>query len=372
VTVLDRIAALISTRDLELRKAAPRGDDRLVLELRDRTDLVSAGQWYAEPARGRHAAAAIRAEHGTDRVDVLDAGQVIVQRGGADVRLRGLRRQVAAPGSVLVAHRPERRGVVRTADGSYTKLVRPGRTAAVASPLRALAAAGLRVPEVVEADDRAGVVRTALLPGRTLHELVVGNGDDADVRTAAWQVGTVVRHLHALEVDLELPAHGPVSELTATRAWLTAAAQHGLLAQRRWEAPLDTAARLLSGPRTASVLLHRDLHDKQLLIAPGEEPGLLDLDLASRGEPALDLANLLVHLELRRLQGRCTPDRVEACTAAVLEAYRPDPTTLARLPGYAATARLRLAAVYAFRGAPADVVDTLLRPVVEASPAFSR
>jgi hypothetical protein len=373
MTVLERIAELLASRGLALRKAGPRGEGRLVLEVGDADGAVCAGQWYADPGRGRHAADAIRAVHGAEHVEVLDDGRVVLQRHGADLLLRGLRERVAAEGAVLVAHRPERRAVVRGADGSYTKVVRPGRTGAVELPLRALGAAGVRVPGVLEVDDRAGVVRTGLLPGRTFHELVVGSGDDDRLGGAAWRVGVAVRELHRLQVDLPVPEHGPEAELAATRSWLVAAAQHGLLAPHRWEGPLEEAAGLLARPaRPRPVLLHRDLHDKQLLLAPGLPPGLLDLDLAARGDPALDLANLLVHLDLRRLQGRCTRARAEACAAAVLEGYAPDPATVDRLAGYAATARLRLAGVYAFRGAPGHVVDTLLRPEAQASPAVCR
>ncbi|WP_396134697.1 phosphotransferase [Cellulomonas sp. ATA003] len=49
--------------------------------------------------------------------------------------------------------------------------------------------------------------------------------------------------------------------------------------------------------------VHRDLHDKQLLVDGSGGIGLLDFDLAAAGEAALDLANLLVHLELRVHQG---------------------------------------------------------------------
>ena len=96
--------------------------------------------------------------------------------------------------------------------------------------------------------------------------------------------------------------------------------------------------------------MHRDLHDCQLLLAPGPDglrPGVLDCDLMALGDPALDLANLVAHLELRWRQG--LPADAEAVTAVLLGAYRPDAAVRAALPFHLANARLRLRCVYALR-----------------------
>src|SRR5699024_1254247 len=87
--------------------------------------------------------------------------------------------------------------------------------------------------------------------------------------------------------------------------------------------------------------------------------GILDLDLASRGEPALDLANLLVHLDLRAKQHRCTPARAHAVAQGLLEGYGPLPEAH-RIAGYAATTAIRLAHVYAFRPDSAEAAERLL------------
>src|SRR5699024_11859136 len=49
--------------------------------------------------------------------------------------------------------------------------------------------------------------------------------------------------------------------------------------------------------------VHRDLHDKQVLWQPDAPPGLLDVDTATLGDPALDVANLRAHATWRELQG---------------------------------------------------------------------
>ncbi len=97
---------------------------------------------------------------------------------------------------------------------------------------------------------------------------------------------------------------------------------------------------------------HRDLHDKQLLAGDGASIGLLDFDTLTLAEPALDLANLRVHLLLRRDQGRWSPARTGVALAAVdrvLDGSGVDPE---RTRAYAAATALRLACVHAYR--PAD------------------
>ena len=94
-------------------------------------------------------------------------------------------------------------------------------------------------------------------------------------------------------------------------------------------------------------MLHRDLHDKQVVV--GAHIGLLDLDTLAVGERALDLANALAHLELRVDQGLMTAAAARVARRAFLEGADPDPETRERIPAHLGVARLRLAGVYAFR-----------------------
>jgi aminoglycoside phosphotransferase (APT) family kinase protein len=94
-------------------------------------------------------------------------------------------------------------------------------------------------------------------------------------------------------------------------------------------------------------LIHRDLHDLQVLIDDHGSVGVLDFDLMAIGDPALDLANLLAHLDLRQRQGLI--DDAAPLRRAVQRGYAPGAPLAGRVPGYEALARQRLAAVYAFR-----------------------
>ena len=95
---------------------------------------------------------------------------------------------------------------------------------------------------------------------------------------------------------------------------------------------------------------------------------MLDFDTLSLGEAALDLANVLVHLELRALQGRCSEARANAAATAMVEGYDPPPPVSSRLRAYADATRLRLACLYAFRPCRKSVVPALLGCVGQAVP----
>jgi aminoglycoside phosphotransferase (APT) family kinase protein len=95
--------------------------------------------------------------------------------------------------------------------------------------------------------------------------------------------------------------------------------------------------------------IHRDFYDKQIFVGDGGRPGLLDLDTLAAGEAALDVGNMMAHLELRSLQGAWTPIGAARAAAALLEGYAPVPALRGRIDAYADATRLRLAALYAFR-----------------------
>ena len=359
-TVIAGLAARLAEEGLVLRKASPRGPDQLVLELTGPDGVVGA-QWHRDPRQRDEVADRTDRACGPGSTVRLPGSGLLLQPGGADRRLPVLRSLVARPGTCLVAHRPERRAVVRGADGSYTKVVRPGRTADVARGLDLLGGSPPPVPRVLGADDPAGTVTLAPLPGTTLHERLLDPGlADDELAGDAYAAGRALAGLHRCLVPTGRPPHTPDAELAAARRWLDPAAVFAGLPADRWHPTYRRAAVQLSGAPGPTVLVHRDLHDKQLLVGPDGRIGVLDLDLATAGEAALDLANLLVHLRLRTLQGACGPGRSERCRDALLDGYAADPRVRDRLTAYAAVTWLRLAGVYALRAAPAAVVASLL------------
>ena len=360
---MDRIAQLadeLGAAGYRLRKAQPRGPARLTMELQAPDGTICAGQWHADAAEAARVAALVVGRFGPDAVDVLGGGRLLVQHRGADRRLPILARLVR-DGATLVAHRPERRAVVRLDGYGYVKVVRPGSTAQVVEPLRVLRIDDVRLPQVISDDDRRGVVTLSPVAGRTILACAGdGTRPDDDLAADLARVGAAASRLHRHPVHLDRTPHDTTAEVAAARRWLAAATDHRLLPPDTWEPLLDAAiARLPDAPERLS-LLHRDLHDKQVVLAPGEPVGLLDLDLATHGDPAVDLANLLAHIDLRVRQGICTERRGARCATALLEGYAPAPDVLARVAPYVTLTRLRLAGVYAFRPGTGDLVAGLL------------
>ncbi len=330
-------------RPLRVRRAWPADSSRVVLELEDEQGRVRAGEATPGPAR---------------------PWTVRVLAHGEDPRLPGLAAAAAAGGRVVV-HRHRRRAVVGTPD-RFVKFLARGRAPRVAERSDRLhglgTAAGFAVPAVLaRAEDR---VEFSVLPGRSLHEL--GAAGQADAYRAAWEEWARCWPALATAVPgTELPEHAAEDEARTLARWAGhLEAFPGLL-----EAPPGTAAALalrigqelsaLPAARRTRVVLHRDLHDKQLLF-DGARLGLLDFDTAALGEPELDLANLSVHLELRVEQGLLDPALRAAGQEAVTVVSRALGADPARLALHAEAARLRLACVYAFRPQGRGVAQGLL------------
>ena len=140
---------------------------------------------------------------------------------------------------------------------------------------------------------------------------------------------------------------------------------------------------LRSGSSPTGVL-HRDLHDKQLLLPePGSGQtriGLIDVDTLAVGERALDIANLLAHLDLRRRQGLLAPARAARAADAFREtacrrrdsgqgtrSRRGDAVSRVedRVRVHLDAARLRLAGVYAGRAGSEMLARGLLADVLD-------
>jgi len=335
--------ALIETSNgpLRLGRAWPRAGGAVHLEYTDTDRRRVAAQWLPVRAEAEGVARASGAP-----VELHPDHPVVVHWGGADGQLPGLRTLVLEAGTRLVGHRPGRRGVVQLRDGTYAKVVRPGRSprlVAGGERAGAVAAGHFDVPTVLRHDPDAGVVVWTELAGPTLLDLGRAAPSPEDLAGAWRAAGAAVSGLHGANRQ-GLPVHDARAEVATAQGWLDAAVAAGVLPPARHPAAYE---RLLSEAPGRLGVLHRDLHDKQVVV--GAHIGLLDLDTLAVGERALDLANALAHLELRVDQGLMTAAAAAVARRAFLEGADPDPETRERLPAHLGVARLRLAGVYAFR-----------------------
>lgn len=297
-------------------------------------------------------------------------GEVTVFAPGTDPRLPGLARCLAQnPQAVVVSHRPGKRAVVRIGAAAeqaerYVKIVRPGRAQRLRDALTSSASfdGPFRLQRELTAGDAGGdtaqedSVTTAALAGATLHEgLPV---EDGSWRTA-WSA-TLAAWSQALATSPQAPSgvsiHGPAQEIAVLEAWVeraravdpggAALRERALVVARR---ELTRLARSQREEPQRSALIHRDLHDKQILHAPGLAPGLLDVDTATLGDPAVDLANLRAHAGWRELQGIWSPEHARIAREEIDAAALREGIPAAALAAYESATLARLTCVYAFR-----------------------
>jgi hypothetical protein len=341
---------------LDVHRAWPRGPGHVLLELRSE-DVVLAGQWWSDPAE--LAAAAERYA----RTPARASGDVLVHLGGADRKLPALRGELAAPGARLLGHRAERRAVVRRADGSFVKHVRPRRVDSVALGLSAaarLVGSAAVVPLVEPVDTGAGTAVLAPVEGSTLLELGRDPATTPATLRAAWRAaGTVAATLHAAHPSA-LVRWTAAEEIDSVMALVSPAVDAGFLPESGWQ---PVCERVLALPPAPAVPVHRDLHDQQLLW-DGSRMGLIDCDTLSAGDPAGDVANVLAHLDLRQAQQLLTPARAAAAAADFLAALDAAPAVLARVDAHRSLTMLRLAALYAWRPRWRHLVRPLLESAV--------
>ena len=311
---------------------------------------------------GRLTIEAVDETTGRLRAGHLDAdGTVTLTPFGEDPALAGL--PAAVDAGELLVHRFTKRAVVRT-DSAYLKLLPPRKVGRVvtahATAAGLVAAAGIATPGVTAVD--GGTLTLSTVPGASLYDLGLpsakaGRGDTA-MLDHAWSVWA--DHWPAFATvpggDALLPSYRPRDEVETLTTWMARCLDFG--ASPVPDATLrsavhDAAGHLLDGTTQAPVLSHRDLHDKQVLISGGGSSngtlGLIDCDTLALAEPALDLANLLVHLSFREAQGLLSARRRAAGERAILAVAEKLSVPDERLDAYALSTKLRLTCIYAFR-----------------------
>jgi aminoglycoside phosphotransferase (APT) family kinase protein len=329
---------------LLLRRSWPRLDGRLLLEYAGAGGAVLGAQWLPPEVAGEDGGAAAA------NLAVLPCaagGVLLLHMNGRDARLPGLRHVLGRRGAELLSHSPGRRAAVRLDGATFAKVVRPSRAAAATAAARfasRLVGRRFAVAEVRWCEPDLGLVATGLVPGRPFGSLL----DAPEALPAALELGAALATLHAAPAPGWLPPHDAAAEARLVRAFAERAGRHVPEARAPLLARAAAAAgRLEHLPAVDPAPLHRDLHDGQVLV-DGARVGLIDFDTLAAGDPALDVGNLLAHLDLRALQGSCAPARAGELASALLDGYG-DGGVAARAAAYARAARVRLACVYALR-----------------------
>lgn len=277
----------------------------------------------------------------------------------SDPLLPHLRGVVERRDGIVVSHRPGKRAVVRTGDGTYVKIVRSGRSVQILHGMaRArMFARSFRTPRILSHD--AGAVEFSAVAGRGLHEGCEWGMEEWD---AAWSdVLTAWASATSVKVT-DLPVHDAEKEAVVLASWVQKASQlpdFDVAGASRAAAQAITELTSLREPAVITSI-HRDLHDKQLIWDRTRGPGLIDLDTACCGDPATDLGNLRAHAVLRAMQGLWSSTqstRVRESVDAV-GAERSVPET--HTGAHERATLTRLACIYSFRPRWRHLVSQLL------------
>lgn len=291
-----------------------------------------------------------------------------------DPELPALRRE-AGYGEVVV-HRAHKRAVIRTPD-QYIKVYRPGHAEVPAErcarSISLLAGGGFVTPRILRVS--SDVIAFSRIPGRRLLDLGQDHNEVSDESFArmwaqwsrAWVALLVAEPAYAAVAAL--PLHTPEAEVGTLRRWVDPWLRHsaGVPEAQPERDALQTrtaavAESLLGSVPDPPVWALGDLHDKHIIGLGGGSPlGLVDFDEAARAEPALDLANLDVHLDVRLRQQQLTPERCAAAHAQVRAAVGQLGVSRVRFESYAAVHRLRLACLYSFRPRWAALASSYLQ-----------
>lgn len=329
----------------------------------------------------------VRAENDVERVEVDPAGIVHLTlpaanpaatarwfrydaRGLAelapedDPRVPGARALVSREGASVLSWRPARRLVVLSGSPGTGEIVakayRAGRAHAAARRHRIAEHAstrdGFRVARLLTCE----LERETLVVERLQGEAPRIGKDRAE---SFFRIGIALRLFQDAPLAEELALFGPAEDLAVLDRWEERARAAVLSTPSNWDAERARLSRAaLELPALEARLVHRDLHDGQLLETESG-PALLDFDLLARGDTALDAANLLAHISLRALTKERGADEAGAAAAgdALLDGIaRSDEAFWIKLRFYQASTFLRLALVYLLRPRFAPIAPALV------------
>ncbi|MDF1488556.1 phosphotransferase [Tessaracoccus caeni] len=301
----------------------------------------------AWPDRGPRLSVELRL-HGRIRGGSWDAGRLTALVPGTDPALPALAEALTRTAGTVVSHRPGKRAVVRGADGAFTKVVRRKRAAKILQGMdhATTFASAFRTPEVLA--HGSSTVTFSAVAGASLHDATSWSDE---LWHRAWDETLTAWMAAVSRTAPPAPVHDVAAEVRVLDDWTSKAVFPEGDAQLRLADARDGAVAALSSlPDTESWRpIHRDLHDKQLLWHPNLGPGIIDLDTACLGDPALDLGNLRAHARLRRLQRLWTDAQSTTVRDAVDRAASQLGCPTASIDAYEQSALVRLACVYSFR-----------------------
>lgn len=348
---------------LRLQQAWPCSQNHLLLEYAA-GDAVIAGQWFAsiKQLQAVMQETAEGAPRNEEKLLILPTLGVMFQAKGADRRLPALASLVARPEAQLLSHRPEQRATVRLdlPDGLfYAKVVHPQHAQGVALKARAVQNQnniGFSIAKLAKTNLKSGILIFSAVSGQSVYALL----NSRQLLAAVQAAGAALRELHSIPDISRAEPHGASEETETIKCRLKHIKTFAPHLYLQLSAAASNVFRALADGESQRVLLHRDFYDKKIFVDEQGGISILGLDEPACGEAAFDIANALVHFELRHLQSLLSQTEAMAAAEAFLEGYKPNAQVRQRIPVYTDAARIRLACEYAFRPYQSHLATSLL------------
>ncbi|MFV0244531.1 MAG: phosphotransferase [Qingshengfaniella sp.] len=154
------------------------------------------------------------------------------------------------------------------------------------------------VPRVLGLLPQSGIWLQERVDGQVLSDLLRPGADTAPAAAA----GRALARLHTIRPPTDSPCWLLENELGVMRDALARAAKaHPHLRRSLSRLTRDLGAALCALPSAPVTGIHRDYYSDQVIIASGRT-WLLDLDLYTVGDPAIDVANFVAHLHEMELR----------------------------------------------------------------------
>lgn len=348
---------------MALRRAWPRSADHLSMEYHAGDVQLVAGHWM----RSREALAAFAqasreaAPDGHACIVESPAGPILLQSHGTDRALPALRRFLTSRPSKLISIRPERRAVVQAdvnGQPAFVKFFRSARHSreAIAHGSALIdAPVAFARPSLIQADVDEHWAAWSVVPGQSWTSVLNRVATQGIERTTitegkadvSFRVGKALRCLHNSPPPRGIRIHTPADERQVLERWLTQSAAFGI-DTRELASRAEEAVRVLEAADWTPTPIHRDFHDRQVLINADSTIGFIDFDTLALGDPALDLGNAIAHLE--RWTDRSLPE--DHGTPSVIGAFLRGYSCEAahnRVLAWQSLSRLRTQCIHAFR-----------------------
>ena len=359
VEIDDRVSTQLGARGLlRLNRAWPRDVDHLLLEYLDGNGRLIPGQWHLNTAHlqqiHKQTIAVVKEHKLSPRSTLVGRGghAILLQPYGEDRKLRGLAAALVGDETEIVSHRPERRAVLRRreTDGeAYLKFTSPSSAQRILTAHEWLSeqnVRGFEHPQLILSDVTEGVTICHSIQGVNAASLSI-----AELIEHTPKIARALRGLHRLSAPSRVSTHDGNAEAQVLERWHAMASSYNPVFGDCLRDLVATCSEDLRSCPSQSNALHRDFFDKQVIITDSHQVAIIDFDTLAKGDPSLDVANYLAHIQLRCVQRQWPAAAASDLQTSFLASYSGERNTTDtdRIRTYVHSALLRLACVYSFR-----------------------